>query len=95
MSIINIDLTKAKRSDRNIVFKKEEFTLDSNGQNTFTLSHEVQSDSETVHLNGLLLKSKTPNSDYSILNQTLNINIETHISDLITIAYATVVLNNG
>lgn len=90
MSIINIDLTKRTTVNKdNIAFKKEEFILNQNNENTFTLSHEVKENSETVHLNGLLLKSKGADSDYTILDQILTINIETHISDLITIAYAT------
>lgn len=90
MSIINVDLNKRSNGNKQtILFKKEEYILTENNQNVFTLSYEIQENSETVHLNGLLLKSKHPNSDYNISNQTLNINIETHVSDLITIAYAT------
>ena len=96
MSIINIDLTKRTTIRNNkIIFKKEEYILTQNDHNAFALSHEVQEDSETVHLNGLLLKTKNPNSDYTISNQTLTISIQTHIGDLITIAYATTVQNSN
>jgi len=96
MSIINIDLTKKSIGNQSaIFFKKEEFILNQNNQNPFVLSNNAKQDSETVHLNGLLLKAKNPNSDYSLSNKTLNLNIETNIGDLLTIAYATADTNGS
>lgn len=68
------------------VYEKQFFVLNQ-GDVSLILNSSPKENSEIVSLNGVLLHSSQPTPDYTISNQTLNLNFETETGDLLMITY--------
>jgi hypothetical protein len=68
------------------VYEKQFFVL-SPGDSTIMLSSSPKQNSETVSLNGVIIHSDPSQPDYTITNQTLNLNFEIETGDLLRVAY--------
>lgn len=68
------------------VYEKQFFVLN-HGDVSVLLNSSPKENSDTVSLNGVILHSNQPNPDYTISNQTLNLNFEIETGDLLRVTY--------
>lgn len=89
MSIQNVDLTGLSSSPTGRTLSKREEFIATENQNLISLTSEIIESSELIYINGILLHKEEPYADYSVNLNTITMNIELNIGDVITVAYNT------